>query len=53
MHCETYAENTQIVEKCHGLEKPKNLFKRLMSELDQVFGANPKIGKKNCASVVL
>ena len=24
--------------------KPKNLFKRLMSELDQVFGANLKIG---------
>ena len=47
MHCETCAENTQIVSKCHGLEKPKNLFKRLMSELDLLFDANQKLVLEN------
>ena len=46
LHCETCAENTQIVKKCHKLGKPKNVNKNLTSEQDQVFGANPKIGKK-------
>ena len=55
MHCETYAENTQIVKKFHRIGKPKNVRKNSTSELDQLFGANQKIGlrKKNCASVVL
>ena len=52
MHCKTYAENTQIVEKCHRIGKSKNVSKNSTYELDQVFGANPKIEKK-CASVVL
>ena len=46
MHCETYAENAQIVEKCHRIGKPKNVSKSSMSGLDQVFGANPKVEKK-------
>ena len=48
MHCETYVENTQIVEKCHRIGKPKNVSKNSTSELDQVFGANLKIEKKLC-----
>ena len=55
MHDETYAENTQIVEKCRRIGKPKNVRKNSTSELDQVFGAKSKIGlrEKNCAPVVL
>ena len=44
MHCETYAENTQIVKKFHRIGKPKNVSKNSASELDQLFGANQKIG---------
>ena len=55
MHVETYAENTQIVEKCHRIGKPKNVRKNSTSELDQLFGANQKIGlrEKKCVVVVL
>ena len=57
MHCETNAGNAQIVEKCRRIGKPKNARKNSTSELDQLFGANQKIGlrekKKKCASVVL
>ena len=44
MHCDTYAENTQIVEKCHRIGKLKNVSKNSTSELDELFGANQKIG---------
>ena len=55
MHCVTYAENTQIAEKCHRIGKPKNVRKNSTSKLDLLFGANQKLilEKKNCASVVL
>ena len=54
MHCETSAANTQIVQKCQNLGKPKNVSKNLTFEQDQVFGANMKIGlRKKGASVVL
>ena len=43
MHGETYVENTQIVEKCSRIGKPKNVRTNSTSELDQLFGANQKI----------
>ena len=53
MHGETYAANTQIVEKYRRIGKPKNVRKNSTSELDQLFGAKQKIGLKKCASVML